>query len=149
MIFRELPAVSDLLFVYGSLMPELLRAPFGIDQRLRLAAESQPLGRATLPASLYHLGDYPGLVVPPDNASDVVHGTLLRLSNPDATFQWLDNYEDFDPARYERENLYQRRILQVALTETPENAWVYIMRRVPPGSHRIPSGMWHAPSLQP
>lgn len=138
--------VTDFLFVYGSLMPDLRTAPFGLEERLRLAAESEEIGPATLTGTLYDLGDYPGAVAPPAQDGDVIHGTLLRLRDVVRSFAWLDGYEDFDAARDAAQNLYDRIRLSVKIGERFELAWVYVMRRVPPGSHRIASGMWHAPS---
>lgn len=134
------------LFVYGSLMPELKAAPFGLEERLRLAAESKVIGAASVAATLYDFGDYPGLATPPALPDDRTHGTLLRLFSPEATFRWLDEYEDFDPSRPDAQNYYLRKPMPALLGERSEMAWVYMVRRVPPGSHRISTGKWHAPS---
>ena len=138
--------MSNLLFVYGSLMPDLGDASFGIAERRRLMSESQPLGRATLRASLYDLGEYPGLVLIPQHPADVVQGTLLQLRVPEVTLEWLDAFEDFDSQRADEANVYRRVVAPVVLGAGLHDAWVYEIRRVPPESHRIASGMWHAPS---
>ena len=137
----------DLLFVYGSLMPRL-ESGFGHEQRARLAAESTDLGPATLAATLYDLGQYPGLVI--SNDGNTVHGTLLRLTNPAATFAWLDPFEDIEDGQDTASALYQRSLHTVDCIGTPERgrnaAWVYVMRRVPPAALTVASGIWHAPS---
>lgn len=141
--------MSELLFVYGSLMPELGDAPFGRTERQRLSGESALIGPATIAATLYDFGNYPGALVPPVEAQDRIHGTLLHLPNSAATFHWLDAYEDYDSARPDADNLYLRQVLPVTLDSRDsksEMAWVYVMWRVPPEPRRIATGKWHAPS---
>lgn len=138
--------MTELLLVYGSLMPELLDAPFGRPQRQRLAAESTVIGGATVAGTLYDLGEHPAMLTPPAEQGDAIHGTLLRLFDPARTFAWLDEFEDVDPSGVETESGYIREQMTVARDGQAQEAWVYIMRRVPPGSHRIPTGKWHAPS---
>ena len=143
--------MTNLLFVYGSLMPRLTTA-FGAAQRSRLAAESTDLGPATLIATLYNLGQYPGLVI--SNNGNTVHGTLLRLADPARTFTWLDPFEDIEDGQDPALALYERSLHTVDCNEKAQHAkvqalvlaWVYVMRRVPPGALIVASGIWHAPS---
>ena len=139
--------MTNLLFVYGSLMPALT-APYGVEQRTRLARESTALGPATLAATLYDLGDYPGIVI--SNGGGVVHGTLLRLADPARSFEWLDPFEYIEPDRDPALALYERSIHTVDYNEGSEpgrqEAWVYVLRRVPPAALIVTSGIWHAPS---
>lgn len=135
--------MTNLLFVYGSLMPAL-KTPFGFEQRTRLASESTSLGRATLSATLYNLGNYPGIVI--SNGGETVHGTLLHLATPAQTFEWLDPFEDIIPGRDLAAAEYQRSIHTIACGGAEVRAWVYVLRRVPPAALIVASGIWHAPS---
>ena len=138
--------MTDLLFVYGSLMPSLA-GDFGAGERAQLAAESTLVGRASLAAELYDLGAYPGLKLVEGLAAGVaVHGDLLRLNSPGATFAWLDPFEDIEPGRNPAAALYERLILPVLSNNAASKAWVYALRRVPPGALKVASGRWHAPS---
>lgn len=135
------------LFVYGSLMPHM-GGPFARAERARLGAESEIAGPATVNARLYNLGDYPGLILlDASSAPHTVHGVLLRLSTPLATFQWLDPFEDIEPGRDPDMNAYERVKSTVSSDGGKQSdAWVYVMRRVAAGAVEIPSGRWHVPS---
>lgn len=156
----------DALFVYGSLMPHLTGA-FGAVERARLGAESIVLGPARVAGTLYDLGDYPGLLLAraPHGGAGVgdVHGTLLMVRDPAATFAWLDQFEDINAGAPVDQQIYERVVVSCARTlrqtvsaaggvprtddeASSVEAWVYAMRRVPPGAKYVASGMWHAPS---
>jgi gamma-glutamylcyclotransferase (GGCT)/AIG2-like uncharacterized protein YtfP len=135
------------LFVYGSLMPHM-GGPFARAERARLAAESEIAGPGDLRGWLFNLGNYPGLLLANgDPSANTVHGVLLRLSTPLATFQWLDPFEDIEPGRDLDMNAYERVKATVASDGGKHSdAWVYVMRRVGAGAVEIPSGRWHAPT---
>ena len=129
------------LFVYGTLMSGV-RGALGMQQRLRLARESDSLGPASLHfARLYDLGRYPG-AAKSDVEDDIVHGEAVLLSDVQATLQWTDAYEGFKPGAGDR-NEYDRVVCEVRLAggETFD-AWVYLLRRVPAPERRIDSGRW-------
>ena len=134
------------LFVYGSLMPQLTSA-FGKAERTRLARESTVIGPASVRGKLYDLGDYPGLI---SNSclNSRVDGVLLRLNMPVETFAWLDPFEDIVPGRPVEANAYERVTRMVA---TPDGqsyeAWVYVMWRVPALASEITTGRWLPSSL--
>ena len=136
------------LFVYGSLMPHT-GGTFARAERTRLANDSTIAGPASLMGRLFDLGDYPGLVIPPNGAgAAAVHGVLLRLKDPDATFGWLDPFEDIEPGRDPEMNAYARILGSVTTDGGDEIAtWVYVMRRVPAGAREISSGRWHTSSF--
>ncbi len=111
------------------------------EQRLRLAAESDSLGPASLHfARLYDLGRYPGAAVS-DGEEDIVHGEAVLLADPAAALAWLDAYEGY--VHDADHNEYDRLVRQVRLAggETFD-AWVYLLRRAPDASRRIDSGRW-------
>jgi gamma-glutamylcyclotransferase (GGCT)/AIG2-like uncharacterized protein YtfP len=129
------------LFVYGTLMSGA-RSALGTQQRLRLAAESDSLGPASLHfARLYDLGRYPGAAVS-DGEEEIVHGEVVLLTDADASLAWLDPYEGYVHGGGDR-NEYDRLVRQVRLAggETFD-AWVYLLRRAPDAARRIDSGRW-------
>ena len=64
------------------------------------------------------------------------------LSDPVAALRWLDEYEGYVHGGGDR-NEYDRVVCEVRLAggETFD-AWVYLLRRVPPAERRIDSGRW-------
>jgi gamma-glutamylcyclotransferase (GGCT)/AIG2-like uncharacterized protein YtfP len=131
---------SRYLFVYGTLMSGA-QAELGTEQRLRLAAESDSLGPASLPAArLYDLGRYPGAVFSAV-IDDIVHGEVVLLSDPQATLAWLDAYEGY--VHGADDNEYDRVVREVRLAggETFA-AWVYLLLAVPEHGREIASGRW-------
>jgi gamma-glutamylcyclotransferase (GGCT)/AIG2-like uncharacterized protein YtfP len=130
------------LFVYGTLMRRAATAGLGVAERQRLWAESALVGKAAIQARLYDFGAYPGLVPVSDDTSAIVHGELLRLTDPAATFTWLDVYEMIVPGD-EATNEYVRVLTNVtAGGGAAVEAWVYAYQR-DVGDHRpIPGGLW-------
>lgn len=136
---------SRYLFVYGTLMSGA-RSRLGTAERLRLAAQSDSLGPASLPhAVLYDFGHYPGVVCG-GGPDDIVHGEVVLLDDVAAVFDWLDAYEDCTrpDQTAASEDEYERVVRQVRLAggETFD-AWVYLLRRVPADARRVASGRWH------
>ena len=128
------------LFVYGTLMSGA-RTALGTQQRLRLAAESDSLGPASLPAArLYDLGRYPGAVFSAA-IDDIVHGEVVLLADPAASLTWLDAYEGY--VHGGDDNEYDRIVRQVRLAggETFD-AWVYLLLAVPEHGREIVGGRW-------
>jgi len=76
----------DRLFLYGTLLPDLVRPPFDA-----LVARLTALGPAMVPGRLYDLGPYPGLVL--DDAESPVHGELFALPLDPDLLAALDDYE--------------------------------------------------------
>ncbi len=129
-----------LLFVYGTLLTRA-RGELGADMRARLKETSVSLGEAAIPGRLFDMGTFP-VMIAPRVPSDVVHGEMLRLDDPEKVFVWLDPYEGFTPG-HRREGEYERvrRMVRLASGEERE-AWVYLYvadtSRLPP----IASGRW-------
>jgi gamma-glutamylcyclotransferase (GGCT)/AIG2-like uncharacterized protein YtfP len=129
------------LFVYGTLMSTAAGA-LGRVQRGQLARESRSLGPATTAgARLYDLGRYPGLVES-SQVSDVVHGEMVALLNPQRTLAWLDAYEGVI-ADNPNASDYARLQRPVRLARGREfTAWVYVFLRDVAHRRTIAGGRW-------
>lgn len=113
---------KDLLFVYGSLRPDV-----GSGAALRLLHEAEVIGRGLMPGRLFVVGDYPGAVYEP-HAVERVFGDVLRLYDPDRTFAWLDAYEGYDRNDPEHSEFVRRRV-EVMSRDGRTFAWVYLYQR--------------------
>ena len=125
------------LFTYGTLMTGFSRRP--------LLGAALLEGQARIRGSLYHFGDYPGVVL--DDRGWVV-GELYRVPDLTARFPALDREEGCDPAD-EARSLYVRRTVPVhAAVGEVRDAWVYAYNeRFGPAHRRGPlveSGDWRA-----
>jgi gamma-glutamylcyclotransferase (GGCT)/AIG2-like uncharacterized protein YtfP len=127
----------DRLFAYGTMMAGFSRRP------LLGTALFEGLGR--IRGSLYHFGDYPGVVL---DGRGWVTGELYRVPDLPARLADMDREEWYDPAD-EAGSLYVRRRVSVH----PEggevrDAWVYAYNeRFGPAAGRGPlveSGDWRA-----
>ena len=138
--------MNDLLFVYGTLRPELHHV-----MSRKLARKSTFLGRGRVNAELYDLGHYPGLILPERiGPTDLPHsddqtwvwGEVYALHPESATETWhiLDHYEGChldDPQPHE----YVRQKLPVTLQDGQVvEAWAYIIQSLPPSAVRVLSG---------
>lgn len=105
--------MTDLLFVYGSLLSEV---PSAMSRFLQSHGELR--GEAFLPGQLFDLGRYPGFVY---NAShrELVRGEVYRLFDIERSLPVLDKYEglEFDPPEY------QRHLLS---TTASQPCWTYV-----------------------
>ena len=125
------------LFAYGTLMT-------GFSRRSLLgAALLEALGR--IRGSLYHFGDYPGVVL---DDRGWVTGELYRVPDLTARLPALDEAEWCDPVD-ETRSLYVRRAVPVrAAGGEVREAWVYAYNeRFGPAAARGPrveSGDWRA-----
>ena len=92
-------------------------------------AAARVVGRGTVRGTLYHLGEYPGLVESDGDAR--VPGVILELDD-DAALARLDRYEGVD------EGLYVRRLVAVARDDgAVDEAWIYFYARPVAGRQRI------------
>jgi gamma-glutamylcyclotransferase (GGCT)/AIG2-like uncharacterized protein YtfP len=127
----------DRLFAYGTMMTGFSRRP------LLGAALLEGLGR--IRGSLYHFGDYPGVVL---DGRGWVTGEVYRVADLPARLADMDREEWFDPAD-EAGSLYVRRAVPVHLAGGDvRDAWVYAYtERFGPAAGRGPlveSGDWRA-----
>jgi gamma-glutamylcyclotransferase (GGCT)/AIG2-like uncharacterized protein YtfP len=109
---------TDILFVYGT-----LRHGCDNDMARRLAAGSEWLGTGTLNGRLYHIDDYPGLVM--DGDAPPVAGDIFRLRDAGAMLAVLDAYEEAGPD-FPAPQEYVRCVTSVTTDSGTLDAWVYI-----------------------
>jgi gamma-glutamylcyclotransferase (GGCT)/AIG2-like uncharacterized protein YtfP len=131
--------MTDLLFVYGSLVSAVAH-PMG--EQLR--REAGLLGAAMLQARLYRVSWYPGIALS-DDAADIVHGELYRLTSPEPSLRWLDEYEGIaaGATSVAPTDDYERRICRVHVaTGAAHDAWVYLYRRETRALERVVDGRW-------
>jgi len=111
---------SDLLFVYGTLMP-------GFDHPMAtlLQRGSDFIGEARCRGRLYLVRHYPGLVLS-DDANDVVFGEVYRLRQPNELLREFDIYEACGEG-FAEPTEYIRRMLPVTLGNgAVSEAWTYV-----------------------
>ncbi|BAM87389.1 conserved hypothetical protein [Bradyrhizobium oligotrophicum S58] len=131
--------ISDLLFVYGTLMR-------GFDHPMArlLSANADFVGEASCRGRLYRIQHYPGLVLS-DDAADAVHGEVFRLRQPDAMLREFDMYEACGEG-FAAPTEYLRRRLAVTLTDgSVRDAWTYVYNWPVDEAARIASGRFLAP----
>jgi gamma-glutamylcyclotransferase (GGCT)/AIG2-like uncharacterized protein YtfP len=113
---------APLLFVYGTLMKG-----FRGDWQRKLGAEF--VGRGTIRANLYDLGDYPGARVVGAEPGRRVSGELYRLRAPELALKFLDKHEEFCPLQPNK-SLFVRKLLAVTLEDgRKKRAWAYLYNR--------------------
>ena len=121
-----------LLFVYGSLRPDL--APAELQP---LLARFSPLVAATVAGRLYDLGPYCGAVLD-SAASPRIRGHLWRI--PPDLLPALDEYEGYDEAT-PGESLYvRRRCVAQGADGTEYESWIYEYNGKVASARPIPSG---------
>ena len=115
--------MSEYLFVYGTLSPEI--APAGLKEMI---GKWRSVGRASAPGYLYDLGEYPGAI--PDRESKLlIKGEVFRLYDAPSVLRILDAYEGADPDN-PAESLFVRREEIVTLVDGRELiCWVYVYNR--------------------
>lgn len=128
-------AASSNLFVYGTLREDRRHEMHRV-----LAGASAFVGDGVANATLYDLGDYPGMALS-DATYDVVRGAVYALKAETAAevLRVLDYYEGLgpkDPLPHE----YKREIVDVQLNDgRVVRAWAYVLTRVDPRYSRIPA----------
>lgn len=133
--------MTDLLFVYGTLMRSAAASRLGRDMRARLENSATWLGEATTAGRLFALGRYPALIGPA-SGDDTVHGEVYRLGDAAAVFRWLDLYEDIPPGQL-RGREYERIEQPVTLAGgNMQTAWIYRYLAPIPHLRQVPEGRW-------
>jgi len=129
------PETSDLVLVYGT-----LRKGQPLHGRLK-SGPLEYLGKATIRARLYDLGEYPG-AVPSKSKKETVEGELYRMLDSAEQIRRLDTVEGCDTEHPER-SLFVRSIVE-AETEDGEDVdtWVYFLAKEPENGRRIESGRY-------
>jgi len=114
----KLKFLTNLLFVYGSLLPDL-----GHPMSRWLAASADRLGEAKTSGKLVDLGEYPGLVLAEGEGKEVF-GQLFRLHNPEVVLKVLDEYEGIGSDSMDE--AYSRHVIPVQWAGEEINAQAYI-----------------------
>jgi gamma-glutamylcyclotransferase (GGCT)/AIG2-like uncharacterized protein YtfP len=125
----------NLLFVYGTLLPE-----FNLSISKLLRSEADFIGHGFVFAKLYDIGEYPGIVLD-YSLENKVYGNVYHLHNPESTFRILDEYEEINSSLPE-ENEYIRSIVKVYLSEHEVEANVYVYVKDISILKIIPSGQY-------
>ncbi len=126
--------MNELLFVCGTLLPELVPATLK-----NLVARFAFVGSGVVRGSLYDLGEYPG-AVPDDSAATLIVGKVFRLPADDTLLKALDDYEGYDP-RSPSASLFMRTRCHVTLSDgRPLECWMYIYNRPTDGLPLIADG---------
>jgi gamma-glutamylcyclotransferase (GGCT)/AIG2-like uncharacterized protein YtfP len=116
------------------------RRGFREDWQRRVGAEF--VGRGTIRANLYDLGDYPGARVLGAEPGQRVRGELYRLRAPDRALKIFDKYEEFFPLRPNK-SLFVREVLPVTLEDgRRKRAWAYLYNRGIANARLIPTGRY-------
>lgn len=114
---------TQFLFVYGTLRRHQKHEVSQI-----LSRDGDYVGAAYFQGRLYVVDDFPGATLS-SRSGDLVRGEVYRLRHPAKTFEQIDRYEEYNPARPE-ESLYVRRELPVTLQNGERlTAWVYLYNR--------------------
>ena len=128
------------LFVYGTLLSRS-RDRIGRDMRWRLQRSCLVRHSARVAGQLYDLGGYPGWVARTDGRC-TVRGELLLLRDTADVFEWLDPYENYDPATPEKGE-YIREVTRVAVaSECWQSAWAYRYRGEHKHHRRLEACSW-------
>jgi gamma-glutamylcyclotransferase (GGCT)/AIG2-like uncharacterized protein YtfP len=126
--------ICDLIFVYGT-----LRRFSGAEMQPVFAQAADFVSEATYRGRLFLIDEYPG-AIPSDDPTDVIHGELYRMRQPESLLNQLDQYEQCG-ACFPSPQEYVRRIQSVALPDnTSCQAWIYLYNRPAGGLTRIASG---------
>jgi gamma-glutamylcyclotransferase (GGCT)/AIG2-like uncharacterized protein YtfP len=137
--------VSDLLFVYGTLLPDI--ASGSITPVLR---RGRRLGPAIVSGCLHDMGGFPALNL---DVQGVVRGELLSVHAANVWLR-LDVYEGYSSGKphgsvFRRERCVATRILDAdddpadgGPTSQQVEAWVYVYNRDLNRAPRIESGCW-------
>lgn len=130
---NETQPASDLIFIYGSLLPKVPRS------RFQLLGPVSAVGPGRLHGRLYSLGDYPGAVAS-NHPDDLVRGEVYRLEVPSEALVRLDRYEGFVPASPEGCE-FVRTTARIVMDRGDDlTAWVYLYNLSLDGLPRIDGG---------
>jgi gamma-glutamylcyclotransferase (GGCT)/AIG2-like uncharacterized protein YtfP len=126
--------ISDLLFVYGTLM-----RGYSHPMARLLSANADFIGEASCRGKLYKVKHYPGLVLS-DDVSDIVFGELYRLRAVEDLLREFDMYEACGEG-FAEPTQYVRQMLPVTLPNGAKSeAWTYIYNWPVAHLPRIASG---------
>jgi gamma-glutamylcyclotransferase (GGCT)/AIG2-like uncharacterized protein YtfP len=120
------------VFVYGTLM----QGEFRSHTLAQHASKPPQIGEVN--GTLYHLGDYPGML---PSMNGQVHGEIYELDDVFHGLQSLDRVEGFYGFGAS-DSLFKRTIVKVNVDGGYVWAWTYIYGESIDESLKIPSGRW-------
>ncbi len=123
----------SLLFVYGTLLPEL-----NLEISSLFRKEADFMGRGFVYGDLYDLGQYPGMVLD-FTSKNKVFGYLYQLKMPAISFELLDEYEGIN-MNFPEENEYIRACVNVIMEDKVWIAETYLYIRDVSSLKKIDSG---------
>ncbi|MFN8357438.1 MAG: gamma-glutamylcyclotransferase family protein [Spirosomataceae bacterium] len=122
------------LFVYGTLLSAYQHSMHQV-----IAQHGKLLGEGHFQGRLYRISYYPGMV-PSAHPSDQVWGEVYALQDAEIVFEYLDDYEGYDPAN-ESMSDYIRREVTIDLTQDQTlQAWTYLYNQPVAALEWIESG---------
>lgn len=128
--------MSEFLFVYGTLLPEL--APKDLWPVICRLPISE---KATVSGWLYDLGKYPGAILNAETDARI-HGAVFEL--PEELLMTLDDYEGFERQDLTR-SLFVRKRCPVTLNSGRNiECWIYEYNRAANPAQIIESGNYSA-----
>ena len=128
--------VTDLLFVYGTLM-----RGFGREHFLESPQKSRYLGEGRVQGLLYDVGEFPALVpLPQDSGEEAwVTGEVFFLEQPDSVLNTLDIIEGVNH-HYPERGLFRRETWPVEFQGETRLMWLYVYNQPVDDLRRITSG---------
>jgi gamma-glutamylcyclotransferase (GGCT)/AIG2-like uncharacterized protein YtfP len=128
----HIPAMTDLVFFYGTLMSGFRR-----EGRTRVDLALEAVGYGFIQAVLFDIGIYPAAIPALDSR---VHGEVHRMLTPETVLQALDEFEGYSRDKPD-DSLYVRSETPVSFPDgRVERAWVYFYNAPLGGAQRIESG---------
>lgn len=109
--------MTDLLFVYGSLMDSQNEFGLYLQQNSDFVDDGFVLGR------LYDAEEYPGLVLNADAYQ--VKGKIYQLNNIEKNLPVLDEYEGYGEDELQP-NLFVRKLIDINSNSNLVKCWIYL-----------------------
>ena len=124
--------INSFLFVYGTLLDDSNEFAVYLKQHCNFYSKGKLSGR------LYDLGEYPGAILD-ENTDSYIHGSIVKLIDPNETLKRLDNYEGYGDDQ-DQPNLFLREIALVETGNGAMNCWIYVYNFSVEGFRPIESG---------
>ena len=126
--------MSDYLFSYGTLQPEL--APGEIATAVK---RLRRVGTGFVCGVMYDLGEYPGLILG-GNATQQIEGSVFRIPGDTSVLDELDAYEEYDP-KFPESSLFVRVQHPVEMSDGRTlDCWMYLYNRDTASANVVSSG---------
>ncbi|PJJ84973.1 gamma-glutamylcyclotransferase family protein [Mucilaginibacter auburnensis] len=127
--------MTDLLFIYGSLMDSQNEFGLYLQRNAVLIDEGFAIGK------LYDIGEYPGAIL--DNEGYQLKGKIYQLNNIETNLRVLDDYEGYGDDQLQP-NLFIRRLFEIETQSGHLKCWIYLYNLPVDGLIEITSGNYFA-----